>query len=459
MIRFLTVALFCLILPLSALAQDDTARSKIFNAEYFTLDNGMEIVVIPNHRAPVVTHMVWYRVGSADEPVGKSGIAHVLEHLMFKGSGDLDPGEFSKTVRALGGKDNAFTSRDYTAYYQSVAIEHLETVMNMEAGRMRGLSPPLEEVESERLVILEERRQRTDNNPNTRLQEQMITAIFVNHPYGTPIIGWLHEMEKLSWEDAKTFYDQWYGPNNAVLIVTGDVTGEQVHDLAKKIYGPIEPLAQKPEPEFIKSPPLSAESKVTLHDPAVRQPTLQIAFRAPSYAQSKKDALALTVMAEIMGGGPASRLYKSLVFEQKLASNVSLSYRDSARSDAVVWFHVTPNEDTTIESVELALRAEINKLIDEGVTEQELKEAVTRLQSEAIYARDSLSGPAFVFGHALTTGSTIDDVEYWTDNIEGVTQDNIRNVAAQFLNIDENRNTPVVIGYLLPQDEQDSANE
>lgn len=266
-------------------------------------------------------------------------------------------------------------------------------------------------------------------------------------------------MEKLSWEDAKTFYDQWYGPNNAVLIVTGDVTGEQVHDLAKKIYGPIEPLAQKPEPEFIKSPPLSAESKVTLHDPAVRQPTLQIAFRAPSYAQSKKDALALTVMAEIMGGGPASRLYKSLVFEQKLASNVSLSYRDSARSDAVVWFHVTPNEDTTIESVELALRAEINKLIDEGVTEQELKEAVTRLQSEAIYARDSLSGPAFVFGHALTTGSTIDDVEYWTDNIEGVTQDNIRNVAAQFLNIDENRNTPVVIGYLLPQDEQDSANE
>lgn len=216
-------------------AATENSIPKLFNAETFTLENGLEIVVIPNHRAPVITHMVWYKVGAADEQQGKSGIAHFLEHLMFKGSGDLAPGEFSKIIRAKGGEDNAFTGHDYTAYYQSIAAEHLEMVMTMEAGRMRGLNPPLDHVESERKVILEERRQRTDDNPSARLAEQMNSLLYINHPYGKPVIGWLSEMADLSWDDAKAFYDRWYAPNNAILIVTGDVTGQQVYDLAKKI--------------------------------------------------------------------------------------------------------------------------------------------------------------------------------------------------------------------------------
>ncbi|MBU0859845.1 MAG: insulinase family protein, partial [Alphaproteobacteria bacterium] len=221
-------------------AAPDT-RTRVFNAESFTLANGMTVVVIPNHRVPVITHMVWYRVGAADEPVGKSGIAHFLEHLMFKGTDTMKPGEFSKVIRGLGGNDNAFTSQDYTAYFQSISVEHLEKVMTMEASRMRGLNPPLAEVDSERQVILEERRQRIENDPRAYMAEQMRYALFPNHPYGTPNIGWASEMAELSWDDAKAMYDTWYAPNNAILVVAGDVKMETFKPLAEKIYGGLVP--------------------------------------------------------------------------------------------------------------------------------------------------------------------------------------------------------------------------
>jgi zinc protease len=208
-------------------------RKKVFNAEHFTLQNGMQVVVIPNHRVPVITHMVWYRVGAADDPVGKSGIAHFLEHLMFKGTDTLAPGEFSKIIRGLGGNDNAFTSQDYTAYFQSISVDHLEKVMTMEASRMRGMNVPAAEVESERQVIIEERRERIENDPRAWLGEQMRYALYPNHPYGTPNIGWQSEMASLTWDDAKGVYDTWYAPNNAILVIAGDVTMEQVKPLAE----------------------------------------------------------------------------------------------------------------------------------------------------------------------------------------------------------------------------------
>ncbi|MCB1531817.1 MAG: insulinase family protein [Alphaproteobacteria bacterium] len=434
------------------------APEKIFNAEHYTLENGLEIVVIPSARVPAITHMVWYKTGAADEPRGKSGIAHFLEHLMFKGSEGFGPGDFSEKIRALGGNDNAFTSQDYTAYFESIASEHLETVMTMEAGRMRGLNPLMEEVLSERDVILEERRQRTDNDPGAKLSEQLDAATFVNHPYGTPVIGWAHEMASLSWADAKNFYDHWYGPNNAILIVSGDVTGAQVYELAKKIYGPL-PRVDVPKRHWISSPPANGEVHVTLYDESVRQPTVETQFRTPSHNQNKDEALALEVLAEIMGGGPSSRLYKSLVIEQKLAASAGMSYSPERVSDATLTLYAIPLPGIEPAAVEEAYKNVLRTLIADGIDAQELIDAKTRMQDAAIYARDSLAGPAMIFGYALVTGSSIDDVEYWPDYISKIQAEDVLAVAKKYLDPDANNDRPVVTGYLLPAPAEDKQQE
>jgi len=443
MIKVLLAA-FLILFPLQAYAQ------KVFDAETFKLDNGLEIVVIPNHRAPVITHMVWYRVGAADELAGESGIAHFMEHLMFKGSTGLAPGEFSKTIIALGGNGNAFTGQDYTAYFQSIAVEHLEKVMTMEAGRMRGMAPPLEEVESERKVILEERRQRTDNDPRGRFGEQMNANLFVNHPYGTPVIGWFHEMEQLQWDGVKAFYNKWYGPNNAILVVSGDVTGQQVYELAKKIYGPISALKTIPERIRTISPPLYAQTKILQRHPAIRQPIIQRLYRVPSHHQNPQDSLALEVLEEIMGAGATSRLYKSLVIEQKLATSAGMSYRSGAWDDATLALYASPAPGKHPEEIERAMEDELRKLVKDGITAQELGDAKTRMRDAAIYARDSLTGPAMTFGASLVTGSTVDDIEYWPHNIEKVTAKQVQNIASRFLDPDATSDHPPVTGYLLP---------
>jgi zinc protease len=434
-----------------AIKEETPVRQKIFNAETFKLDNGLEIVVIPNHRAPVITHMAWYKVGAADEDHGVSGVAHFLEHLMFKGSQGLKPGEFSEKIRSLGGNDNAFTGQDYTAYHQSISVDQLETVMKMEAGRMRGLNPPLEQVVSENKVILEERRQRTDNDPRARFAEQLNAALYINHPYGNPIIGWADEMAALTWDKCKAFYDRWYGPNNAILVVSGDVTGQQVYDLAKKIYGPLKPV---PLPERVRAavPPLEASVTVRLEDETVHQALVQKAFIVPSYHQNAKESLALQVLEELMGGGPTSRLYKALVVEQKIATSAGLSYQGSMWSDGDLDLYASPLPGQKPEDVVTALDEQIRLLIKNGIPEAELSEALTRMQAEAVYARDSLSGPAMIFGYSLASGSTIDDVEYWQYNIAAVTANDILAVAKKYLDPDNAQKRPPVTGYLLPKE-------
>ena len=431
------------------------AQERVFNASETFLDNGMQVVVIPNNRAPVVTHMVWYKVGGADEAQGHSGSAHFLEHLLFKGSdvigGDpLEPGAFSKIVRSIGGNDNAFTGQDYTAYFQSIPSEHLEKVMRMEAGRMRGAKPPLEEVESENKVILEERRQRTDNDPRGRFAEQMAASAYINHPYGTPIIGWYHEMEKLDWAAAKAFYDTWYGPNNAILIVSGDVQPDEVFVLARDIYGKIPRNDNVPERERTISPVMNSKTLVTLEHPAIRESVFQTLYRVPSYRQDKEASLALDVLEEIMGGGATSRLYKSLVVEQKIASSAGLSYSSNSYDDSGLWVYANPLPDTDIVTVEKAISQELRTLISGGVSDAELQDAKTRMQDAAIYARDSLSGPAMVIGYSLATGSTLEEVETWPSQIDGVTAAQIRSVAEEYLNPDKPRDNPPVSGVLLP---------
>ena len=434
------------------------AQDRVFDAAEYTLKNGMQVVVIPNHRAPVVTHMVWYKVGAADEPPGKSGIAHFLEHLMFKGSTYIDrdgrvkglpPGAFSEAVKKMGGRDNAFTSQDYTAYFQSVAVEHLETVMRMEAGRMRGMSPPSEEVLSERKVILEERSQRTDSNPQAKFAEQLSTALYVNHPYGTPVIGWAHEMAELNWDDAKAMYDQYYAPDNAILIVTGDVQPAVVKALAEDIYGGLKPSGVGDRTR-IMSPPLPGTLSVKMAHPAVRQPVAQLVMRVPSARQNMKDSLALEVLADIMGGSHSARLYQSLVVEQKMATGAAMGYNGSRYDDGEVWLYGSAAVGVNPAAVAEALRKELRLLVQKGVSDEELTSSIRRLQNEAIFARDSLSGPAMIVGQNLASGLSLEDVETWPARVGAVTAEDVLRVAKLYLDPDQAKDKPVVTGYLMP---------
>ena len=457
--RFL-FALLLMFVVSPAVAQD-----KVFNATEYRLDNGMQIVVIPNHRAPVVTHMVWYKVGAADEPRGKSGIAHFLEHLMFKGSTYIDkdgqikglsPGVFSETVKRLGGQDNAFTSQDYTAYFQSIAVEHLETVMRMEAGRMRGMSPPLEQVLSERKVILEERAQRTDNNPQGKFSEQLNAALYVNHPYGTPIIGWAHEISDLSWEDAKGMYDRYYAPDNAILVVTGDVEPAVVKVLAENVYGTLKPSGiGEVERERIVSPPLPGALSVTMSHEAVRQPVVQLMMRVPSARQNMTDSLALEVLVDIMGGGSSARLYRALVVKQKVATSASMGYSGTSYDDGEVYLYGVPADGVNPAVVMAALRAELRLLLKDGVSEEELAASVRRLQNQAVFALDSLSGPAMIVGQNLASGISLDDVQTWPAQIGAVTAEDVLRVAREYLDVSKTGDKPVVTGYLMPEPVQD----
>lgn len=436
--------------------EESIERTKVFNSESFTLDNGMQVVVIPNFRAPVVTHMVWYKAGAADEEFGHSGIAHFLEHLAFKGSdlpgaAPLKPGEFSKIIRSIGGNDNAFTSHDYTAYFQSIPVAHLDMVMRMEAGRMNGIMPPPAEIESERDVVIEERKQRIDNDPRAQFQEQMASKAFVNHPYGKPIIGWANEIKKMQWPKIKEFYDRWYAPNNAILVISGAISPAEAFQKAIEIYGVL-PRESLPERKRPQSPVVeNADSQLIIRHPSIREPIIQILYRAPSARQNKTEALALQVLEEIMDGGPSSRLYRSLVSEKKIASSVGLSYSGDVWDDASVWLFATPAQNQSLKNLNKVLQDQLNLLIEKGVSEQELSDAKTRMIDSAIYARDSLAGPAMIIGQALVTGLTLDDVEFWPYNIEAITAQDVQAVAAKYLNPKQTLQYPAITGFLLPE--------
>ncbi len=427
------------------------AQEKTFNAESFTLGNGMQVVVIPNHRAPVIIQMVWYKAGAIDETPLKSGVAHFVEHLMFKGTKKIGPGEFSKKIRAMGGNDNAFTAEDYTAYHETVSVDHLKDVMEMEADRMTGVIFPPAHFISERAVVLQERAQRTEDDPRSFFHEQLRALLFVNHPYGSPVIGWRQEVENLKREDVLDFYHMHYTPNNAILVISGDVTAAQVKPLAEKTYGKIKNHDIPPR-QWTEVPPLNALPRLVLHDQSVRQPILMRVWRAPAYTQNKEDSLALQVLENIMDGGSATRLYKSLVVEQKVAVNIGFGYDSSALSDGTVSISATPVEGVPMEKLESAADDALRAVIRDGVTDQELREAKDRLKDAAVFARDSINGPANIFGQALATGETIDDVEYWPENIERVTAAQVQDVARRFLDPDHYGMQPYVTGWLLPEE-------
>ncbi len=438
-------ALFSLLLLWMTFAAAPAA-ARVFDPEVFTLENGLQVVVVSNHRAPIVTHMVWYNVGAADEAPGESGLAHFLEHLLFKGTKNLGPGEFSRIIAENGGQENAFTSWDYTAYYQTVARDRLEIVMRHEADRMTNLVLTDEIVLPEREVVREERRSRIDNEPSGQLGEMVRASLFLNHPYRIPIIGWDHEISALSTEAALKFYRKWYAPNNAILIVAGDVTAEQVRPLAEKYYGVI-PRSEVPLRQRTTEPPQNAARRVILKSPRVTQPSLSINYLAPSYRLSENgEAYALEVLGEILGGGATSRLYASLVVEQGLAASAGSGYGGNDYDMSTFAFYASPRPGKEIEEVETALRAEIDKVIREGVSEAEVAAAKKRLRAGAIYARDSLGAAPRIIGGAITTGRSVAEIEDWPNLIETVTKEQVDKAAKAIL-IDRQS----VTGFLLPE--------
>lgn len=413
--------------PLAAQA----APAGVYFPETAVLSNGMQVVVSTNRRVPAVTHMVWYKVGAADETSGQIGVAHFLEHLMFKGTDKVGAGEFSRRVALNGGSDNAFTSYDFTAYYQTVARDRLEMVMEMEADRMTGLKLTDEQVKPEQQVVWEERRQRTENTPDALFGEQSRAAAYVHHPYGRPVIGWPGDIRAFTREAALDFYKTWYAPNNAVLVVSGDVVMADVLPSAEKYYGAV-PAKTLPPRVRPAEPPTAAERRVTLRDPQVREAELQRTWHAPSYgADPAGRVYALQVLAEIMGGGDTARMHRALVVERKLATEAYFAYSPSSLDSTLAYAGGSPRPGVAMEALEKGLAEEIDRLLADGVTAEELATAKRRMQARAAYALDGLAGPARALGMALTTGRTAADVEAWPARIDAVTVEQVAAAARE----------------------------
>jgi zinc protease len=412
----------------------------------FTLGNGLQVVVIPDHRTPVVTQMIWYKVGSADETPGKSGLAHFLEHLMFKGTAKHPVGEFSQTVLRIGGNENAFTSTDYTGYYQRVPRDQLGKMMEFEADRMTGLILKDENVLPERDVVLEEYNMRVANNPEARLSEQIMAALYLNHPYGRPVIGWHQEIEKLDREDALAFYRRFYAPNNAILVIAGDVEAADIRPMVEKNFGPVaaQPAipAQRVRPQ---EPEPVAPRTVTLADPQVEQPTVKRYYLAPSAATAAPgESAALDVLAQLMGSGSNSYLYRALVVDRPLAVNAGAAYQGTSLDPTQFSISVSPRSGIDFAQVEHVVDSVISDIVQNPVRSEDLERVKTQLIAEAIYAQDNQATLARWYGGALTTGLSIEDIRSWPERIRAVTADQVRAAAQKWL--DKKRS---VTGYLI----------
>lgn len=401
----------------------------------FTLDNGLEVVVIEDHRAPVVVHMVWYRIGAADESAGHSGIAHFLEHLMFKGTDEVASGDFSAIVEAQGGNDNAFTSHDYTAYFQRVAADRLDLMMKMEADRMRDLRLTEEDVLTERDVILEERGQRTDSDPGALLSEQMSAAQFLNHSYGVPIIGWRHEIAALSRQDALDFYQANYAPNNAILVVAGDVTPDDVLELAKTYYGPLVPSDRIIPRDRPSEPPQLTERRMVFADERVSEPYMIRTYLAPERnAGDQSEAAALTMLAELLGGsGTTSVFARALQFETQTAVWASAFYNGTSVDPDTFGVVIMPAPGISIADAEAALDGVIAKFLKDGVNPDDFARIKAQVRASEIYARDDAQALAREYGEALAIGLTVQDVQDWPAALQAVTPEDVMAAAHNVL--------------------------
>ncbi|RMH40281.1 MAG: insulinase family protein [Alphaproteobacteria bacterium] len=422
-------------LAIAALAALVAVRAGAAAPTTYRLDNGLELVVIEDHRAPVVVHMVWYRTGAADERPGKSGIAHFFEHLMFKATDELQPGEFSRIVELNGGTDNAFTTWDYTAYFQRVAADRLGLMMKMEADRMRDLRLSDDVVLTERSVILEERNQRVDGDPGALFSEQRRAAQFLNHPYGIPVIGWRHEIAALTADDARAFYRRYYAPNNAIVVVAGDVDPARVRELAERHYGPLAPSKDIPPRLRPQEPPQLAERRLVSIDERVAQPYLVRTYLAPERDPgNQREAAALTILSALLGGnGLTSVLGEALQLERKLAIHVSAGYDGTAVDDTTFSIVAVPAPGVTLESLESAMDETLARFLERGIDAERFSRVKTQVTAGEIYERDSLQALAHRYGAGLAVGLSLEDIEAWPDILHSVTADEVLAAARRLL--------------------------
>jgi zinc protease len=414
--------------------------------ETFTLQNGLQVLVIQDHRTPVVTQMVWYKVGSADETPGKSGLAHFLEHLMFKGTAKHPEGEFSKTVLKVGGNENAFTSVDYTGFFQRVPREQLAKMMEFEADRMTGLILRDENVLPERDVVLEEYNMRVANNPEARLNEQVMAALYLNHPYGRPVIGWHHEIEKLDREDALAFYHRFYAPNNAILVIAGDTDANEVRPLAEATFGKVAPQPAIPVRRIRPQEPKPvAPRTATLGDPHVEQPGVRRYYLVPSATTAAPgESAALDVLAQLLGSGSNSYLYRALVVDRPLAVAASAAYQSTSLDPTQFWISVSPKPGVEFSTVEQIVDNCIADVEQNPIHAEDLERVKTQLIAEAIYAQDNQATLARWYGGALATGLSVEDIRSWPDRIRAVTAEQVRDAAKKWLEKERS-----VTGYLI----------
>jgi zinc protease len=441
-------ALFAVLFATFAISSGVHAQTTVTSPRpaTFTLSNGLQVVVIPDHRTPVVTQMIWYKVGSADETPGKSGLAHFLEHLMFKGTSKHPEGEFSKTVLRVGGNENAFTSTDYTGYFQRVPRDQLGTMMEFEADRMTGLILKDENVLPERDVVLEEYNMRVANNPDARLTEQIMAALYLNHPYGRPVIGWHPEIEKLDREDALAFYRRFYAPNNAILVIAGDVEANDIRPTVEKTFGKVAPQpaipAQRIRPQ---EPEPVAPRTVTLADPRVEQPGLRRYYLVPSATSAAPgESAALDVLAQLMGSGSNSYLYRALVVDRPLAVSAGAAYVSTSLDPTHFTISASPKSGVEFSQVEQVIDSVIADTKENLPSAEDMERVKTQLIAEAIYAQDNQATLARWYGGGLTTGLSIDEIRSWPDRIRAVTADQVRDAAKKWLDMKRS-----VTGYLI----------
>ncbi|HAX90692.1 MAG TPA: peptidase M16 [Rhodospirillaceae bacterium] len=408
----------------AALSSPTTAHAAVFYPESATLANGLQVVVIQNKLSPAAVQMVWYKVGAADDPQGRGGLAHFFEHMMFKGTAALPDGAYSEQIAAQGGDDNAFTSHDYTSYHEIVAADRLPLVMQMEADRMRGLILDDEKASSELSVVKSERQQRIDNHPQGLFGEKFRAALFPAHPYGRPVIGSKEDLDRLTPADARAFYQKHYAPQNAILVVSGNVEFADVLRLAAATFGRVEGnTAITDRAPIQQNTPSSrgASDRIEMQDARVTQPMVMASVPAPSLNTNLRRSYALEVLAEILGGGEVGLLYRHFVTDQKIASSASVSYDPTARGPSSFSWSAVPSASTETRALEKQIKEWLAQKASTGIDAATVARAKQRLQDAAIFARDRLAAPAQIVGEALAVGIPLNELESWPQRIHSVT--------------------------------------
>ena len=411
-----------------------TPALALANTQEYKLENGLKIIVQEDHRSPVVVSQVWYKAGALDEVNGKTGVAHVLEHMMFKGTKKVPAGQFSRKIAAAGGRENAFTSQDYTAYFQQLEKSQLPLSFELEADRMANLNFTKEEFEKEIKVVMEERRWRTDDKPQAQVNEHFNSAAFRTHPYGRPVVGWMSDLENMRVEDTREWYNHWYAPNNAVLVVVGDVKADEVYKLAKQHFGKIKPKAV-PERKPQKEPPQIGERRVVVKAPA-KLPSLQIGFHTPVLNDPNQDwePYALEILASVLSGNDSARLNQKLVRESQVAVDVGAGYDMIARGrQGLFELAGSPSEGKTVAELEAAILQQIEKVKESGVTAEELKRVKAQVIAADVYQRDSVFYQAMQIGQLELTGFSWKILKDYPAKLSAVTSEQVQEVAKKYL--------------------------